>query len=143
MRYKKKDYRAAIDDLSSAVSVDRSLSKAFYYRGLCKRALGDTAGALSDFGVMIMLQPKESRAWYESGRTKIARGDFAGAVTDLRQAKVIYPGAYAYSYHLARALFGMGKAGQAMAEGSNALTLRADYPEALKLKAEIYTALRR
>jgi tetratricopeptide (TPR) repeat protein len=57
-KYLLKDYAGALQDLNQAISADKELPRAFYYRGLVKAAQGQKASAVQDLEVAAQLFTK-------------------------------------------------------------------------------------
>ncbi|CAM9667951.1 unnamed protein product, partial [Phaeothamnion confervicola] len=54
---KRKDYKAAADDCTSALAIDEIRSKALYRRAQAKEGLSDVAGAMSDLKSLLQTEP--------------------------------------------------------------------------------------
>ena len=82
----------AIDDYSSAISIDSTHAYAFLQRGRLRAIIGDYAGAMSDFTAHIDVAsfPHERLSGLlNRGNAKYAVGDLSGAISDLTEAIVL------------------------------------------------------
>lgn len=85
----KYNYRKAITDLTISIKLDSTFNAgdAFNERGLCKRYLDDTIGALSDYNKAIAIRPNGESFYYDRAILKYYRfRDSIGAMKDVDSA---------------------------------------------------------
>jgi len=82
----------AIDDLTSAISIDPLDAKLYFTRGVIQRQLGNYGKAMGDFTKTLALDPKHTRAYQQRGAI-LSRLDATGpqASQDLAAAVKLAP----------------------------------------------------
>jgi len=84
-------YGEALADFSSCLELDHESYKAFYYRGVVKGVLNDTAGAIEDFTATLELHPYHFYSRYRRANCFFKMGDLAAAHADCEIALRIEP----------------------------------------------------
>jgi len=84
-------YGEALADFSSCLELDSGSYKAFYYRGVVKGVLDDTAGAVEDFTAALELHPYHFYSRYRRANCFFKLGDLAAAHADSEIALRIEP----------------------------------------------------
>jgi tetratricopeptide (TPR) repeat protein len=128
--YGRKEFDAAIQELTEAIKTNPRFAEAFYYRGNAYMYQKDYDRAIADYGELIKLHPRYAAAYFNRGiayRTKNdndrAIADYSDAINmDLRDADVYYNRGNAY---LSKNLY------------DSAIT---DYTEAIRLNPQYATA---
>jgi serine/threonine-protein kinase len=59
---------------------------AYQNRGLVRRRIGDTRGAIEDFNIAIRLDPLDADPYYNRGLARYELGDRMGAIADYTEA---------------------------------------------------------
>ena len=78
-------------------SLDFSVKRAFYLRGIIRFIIGDHSGAIEDYSKAIEIATNWPNAYYARGITKLAMADPEGAVDDCTEAiKKGYKGSEVY-----------------------------------------------
>lgn len=108
------DYRRALEDFNTAISLDPGYAMPYNNRGLVYRDAGDYARALSDFSTSISLDPRNAVAFINRADTYKDLRDYQKALADYDAAISIDPGnsffynqrglAYSYIGDYARAI---------------------------------------
>lgn len=91
------DFKAAITDLDSAITIKPQFANAIYHRGLCKRQLGLAAEAVADFDMGLRLGFTKPRLYMERGQANLSLRRFKDAVEDFNKTLILnnqYPDAY-------------------------------------------------
>ncbi len=86
VKYKAKNYPAALQDFNKAVELDAKNEKALHNRGLVKYALKDYNGAIQDHTQAIALNPAYSNAYNDRGMIYYRQDNFAAALKDYNKA---------------------------------------------------------
>lgn len=87
-----KNYKAAVDDYTSAIKLREKDPQLWYSRGLARlRGLNDSRGAESDASTAIRLDPRFAAAWCLRGLARFNLNDRKGACSDYRKAGSIDP----------------------------------------------------
>lgn len=76
------DNIAAIDDFTKAISIDRRLADAYYYRGLAYDNVGDYERAARDFSVTTTINPEYVKAYFGRAEAYLNSGNINGAIDD-------------------------------------------------------------
>ena len=96
---------SALNDLNYVIdsidgydqSLDFSVKRAFYLRGIIRFIIGDHSGAIEDYSKTIEIATNWPNAYYARGITKLAMADPEGAVDDCTEAiKKGYKGSEVY-----------------------------------------------
>ncbi|WP_010581610.1 tetratricopeptide repeat protein [Schlesneria paludicola] len=110
---KRKQYTAAVADLSKAIQIDASNPYFYQSRGHCLRELGHYQHALSDLSKAIQLQPNFAKALYERGLTFAAIDRHANAIEDFSKAISLSQEFAEVYLHRAKSFIRVGKVAQA------------------------------
>jgi len=82
-KYKLKDYKNAVEDLTKAIELEDDLAEAFYLRALCNSDLGKYKESLYDFNKAIEFKKDYSEAIFNRAfYAKEPLKDYEGAILD-------------------------------------------------------------
>lgn len=87
----KKNPQRAIDLYTKVITLDESNVNAYNNRGVLKKNIGDTEGAMNDYNNAILLAPKDTDVYNNRGILKKLLGDISGAIEDLDKAIELSP----------------------------------------------------
>ncbi|OGQ60556.1 MAG: hypothetical protein A3J24_08670 [Deltaproteobacteria bacterium RIFCSPLOWO2_02_FULL_53_8] len=73
---------AAIVDFTNAISIDKGLADAYYYRGLAYDNEGDFERAVQDFSKTAAINPEYSKAYFGRGEVNLKLGEISAAIYD-------------------------------------------------------------
>jgi tetratricopeptide (TPR) repeat protein len=73
------DFRRSAEDYSQAVQAEPESARAYLYRAIARRALGEVAGALEDLDRSLALDPRSSEAYRNRGELRAEREEFDSA----------------------------------------------------------------
>jgi len=113
------DYKNPMTFYNSALSMNPKSALAYNNRGVLKRNVNDTQGAIDDFNRAIQIYPAYEEAHNNRGLAKWQSGDHVGSITDFDTAISInkaYPNPY---YHRGRAYYDMHDYRRAIADFSS------------------------
>lgn len=96
-KFEAKEYREAVEDFNSVITLDPTYALPYAYRGHCKVKLGNYGGAIEDFNKAVELRPGFDAAYVDRGYAKSLAGDLEGATDDFTKAIKISPH-YAQAY---------------------------------------------
>jgi tetratricopeptide (TPR) repeat protein len=117
------DYRAALDQLSDAISLDENYLPAYLSRGYVHVELGRLDEALSDFQKVKELAPEDFRGHLNTGIVFRELGMFVEAVAELERARSLAANSSDIYYHLALTYEAMGEMASALSVLDRALEL--------------------
>ncbi|MDR3200930.1 MAG: tetratricopeptide repeat protein [Spirochaetales bacterium] len=84
-------YQEALEDFTSAVSLDKKNVRAYYYRGVVYRFMQDHRRALNDFDRCASLDPYQFDAVFARAQVYFSLGDYIMAYEDCGRALAIRP----------------------------------------------------
>jgi tetratricopeptide (TPR) repeat protein len=90
-RFKKGNYKGALEDYNKAISIDTMEIETWLNRGLVKEKLSDLRGAYSDYTKVIDLQENNSKAWMSRGNILSKMRRDKEAIEDYTIAIFYYP----------------------------------------------------
>ncbi len=90
-RYAKGNYRGALADYNTALSIDSTSANIWLGRGLAREKLNDLGGAFSDYTSAIDLAPAFAKGWLNRGNILFKMERFADAVDDYTVALIYLP----------------------------------------------------
>ncbi len=101
-KFKNKDYKAAIEDYTKAIELNKNFAQAFQSRGLAKDKINDFIGAKKDYEKAIeiksSLNKKRNQAAYRDLKIRISQAekkillkDYENAMKDYNLAVEMYP----------------------------------------------------
>jgi len=94
-----KKYDEAINDFSTAISMDDNYVKAYYYRGVAYYNLQNFSKAIDDVNKVIYFNPKNSGAYNRRGSIYLSLGENEKAVSDFNKSlKMNSKAASTYKY---------------------------------------------
>ena len=102
------DYNRALEDFTTAIDIDNSMTEAFFQRGLIMEKLNDISGSIADYDRVIELDPENTYAFGNRGIMKHQIGDYLGAIDDYTMTLKIdstYVDAY-YGRGLSKSILG-------------------------------------
>lgn len=102
------DNRAALDQLTDAISLDENYLPAYLSRGYVLVELGRLDEALSDFQKVKELAPEDFRGHLNTGIVFRELGMFEESVAELGRARFLAPNSSDIYYHLALTYEAMG-----------------------------------
>ncbi len=94
----KGDYDKAIDDYTTAISLDEKYVNAYNGRGIAYAEKGDYDKAIDDYTTAISLDEKYTKAYYNRGIAYKAKGDYNKAIDDYTTA-IKLDDKYVYAYN--------------------------------------------
>jgi tetratricopeptide (TPR) repeat protein/V8-like Glu-specific endopeptidase len=130
-KYRDKDYKGAVADLTEAIRLNPNYADAYVYRGVVRYDFKDLQGAVADYNSALKINPNYAGAYFNRGNARKELKDLQGAVADYNSALKINPN-YADAYV---------NRGNAHYELKNLQSAVADYTEAIRLNpnyAEAY-----
>jgi tetratricopeptide (TPR) repeat protein len=83
------DYRGAIDDYTTAMTLAPKIAKDYESRGVAKSQLKDYQGAIADYMLAISIDPERASTYYNRGLAKFELSDKNGAILDMQQAQKV------------------------------------------------------
>lgn len=83
---KKGDYSEAISHYNNAISLDSSFSKAYYFKGIALKEMGQDSLAIENFKLSIEKNPEYSEAYMAKGVLEIKNGNKNQACEDWKKA---------------------------------------------------------
>jgi tetratricopeptide (TPR) repeat protein len=83
---KLQDYYGAIDDFTSAITINSNHVEAYLHRGKAKQFLQAYQDAINDCTKIIQINPKSVDAFYMRGILRIDFGDMKNGCLDLSKA---------------------------------------------------------
>src|SRR5262249_27292782 len=83
---RQRDYAAAVAAYNDAIRLAPRCAEAYHTRGVARRALDDTTGALADGEHALRINPDYAEAYTFRGDLRRTLGDLAGAVADHERA---------------------------------------------------------
>jgi tetratricopeptide (TPR) repeat protein len=131
------DWPAVEREFRLAVKVLPSFARAWNNLGVAAARQGRAGEAVESYRAAIAHDPKLAAPHNNLGELHLARGELADAVRELEAAASLAPAAPHVQYHLALARLRRGDRAGAREALRRALELRADYPEARALLAEL------
>jgi tetratricopeptide (TPR) repeat protein len=85
------DYKGAIADYDTAISIDPKYVDAYTYRGLAKFGSQDNQGAIADLNTAISIDPKSADAYFFRAAIKHDNlQDKQGGINDMIKASELY-----------------------------------------------------
>jgi serine/threonine-protein kinase len=75
----------ALEDISTAISINNQNDEAFFKRALIKKEQGDVEGAIEDYNSAITLNPDYTEAIYNRSFAYKVLGDYSSAELDVNQ----------------------------------------------------------
>lgn len=144
-----KQYDAAIELLSVAVSKDPRLAKAYFYRGIAYDQKDDLAKALVDFDRAVELAPNDPDYLFRRGAVHFQQENYARAIADFDAAIKVAPTtaqlspavAQLYRYR-GRCWFYLGEADKSRRDLDEAIHLDPRQARAYKYRGELLIAIR-
>jgi tetratricopeptide (TPR) repeat protein len=136
--YGKRDYEAAIRNLSEAIRLEPKAPDAYFNRGLSFRRLQRIDEAITDFTEAIRLYPDQQPAYYaERCNARIVNQDYDGAIADGTKEIAVSPDAAEGYFLRGLAHHLRGDLNEAFADVVQGLRIDPDYPHARRLLNEI------
>ncbi len=89
--YRKKHYKAAIEQFTYAIELESKLSEAYIYRGIAKDAIDDFKGAVADFTIACELDSSDVFAFVERAKTYVKMKNYDAAEKDFLKVTQINP----------------------------------------------------
>jgi tetratricopeptide (TPR) repeat protein len=132
------DYRQAVADYSSAITIKPDYVTAYHNRGIAYGALGDHRRAIADFNYAINLKPDYSEAYNNRGKSYSALNDFHKALEDINKAITIKPEDATYYHNRGYVHFILGNPRQAMDDFSMAVRFKPDYADAYNSRGAVH-----
>ncbi len=86
--YQRKNYPAAIAELSRTIALDPNSGEAYYLTGLSYRAMGDDANGIINLKKAVGLDPKQAGWWLQLGAASSKVKDDAGAMDAFQHAAI-------------------------------------------------------
>lgn len=132
------DYGAAQEDYTRAITIDPTLSAAYYNRGLIRYRAGANQDALADYSQAIALNPGVARYYNNRAAVYYALGDYAAALQDADEA-IRLDGSLANAY-TNRGLIRLtiGNTGDALGDFDRAIELAPDSAAAYNNRGYLY-----
>lgn len=90
-RMKAEDHAAAVEAFNELLVLRPDMSKAWYYRGLCRQAQGDLKGAAHDLERTLVLQPGDANARIRLYDVYTAQGNPQRAIDGLTNLMMSFP----------------------------------------------------
>ncbi|MCP2731284.1 tetratricopeptide repeat protein [Limnofasciculus baicalensis] len=84
-KFYRENYREALDDFNWLIQVDPKDAKAYCYRGIVRKKLGNLQGAIQDLGEAMQLNPNDEQIRNHRGLVRIELGDYRGAIDDFTE----------------------------------------------------------
>jgi tetratricopeptide (TPR) repeat protein len=81
----KRDYQAAVTDLTRAIELDGKSAEAYYRRGIAYVELEEFDRAQSDLDTVLILNPSFVDAYYWRGLNSFYRADYAATIADMSE----------------------------------------------------------
>lgn len=89
--YRKKNYRAAIEQFTFAIELDKKMADAYIYRALAKDALDEFAAAISDFTAARELDTNDVFVYVERAKTFMNMKEYEAAEQDFLKVTQLSP----------------------------------------------------
>ena len=124
----------ALDEYSAAVAADPACVPALANRGVCRKEMGDIAGALADYTKAIELKPDYALAYTNRGVVKAQRGDRNGALEDFTRALQLKPDDAVALGNRASIRIDLKDPKGALDDAAEAVRLRPDWPNAFNTR---------
>src|SRR5262249_18571621 len=86
-----KQFAGAIDDLTTALKIDDSVTRLYFMRSLARERAGDKTGAEQDFQKGLSKEPSDEKSWNARGSARLKRKDYEGALADFEKGLLINP----------------------------------------------------
>jgi tetratricopeptide (TPR) repeat protein len=90
-------FDVAIAEFDKAITINRNLVEAYFYKGNAYSEKGDYDRAIVDYTQAIRLDPNKASAYYNRGVAYFYKGDYDRAIADYNQAIRLDPN-YAWAY---------------------------------------------
>ena len=89
--YRKKNYKAAIEQFTFAIQLDAKMTDAYIYRGIAKDAIDDFDGAIGDFSFARQLDTNDVFVYVERARTFMNMKNYDAAEQDYLKVTQLSP----------------------------------------------------
>jgi tetratricopeptide (TPR) repeat protein len=132
-----RNYPAALDDLSAAVSLKPQSYRLHFFRGQIYQSLGFVDDAVSDFSACISLKP-DSHPAYFARASVLAESGSTSALADFAKAIRLSPSIAHYYYARADYLFQSYELDAAIVDYDRAVALAPDNPPYLTARAYVH-----
>ncbi len=96
-KYRDKDFKGAIADLTEAIRLNPNYASAYNNRGVVHYELKDLQGAVADYNSALKINPNDAEVYNNRGLVRKDLGDLQGSVADYNSALKINPN-YALTY---------------------------------------------
>jgi tetratricopeptide (TPR) repeat protein len=89
--YAQKDYDRAVAELDRALSINRNIAEAYFYRGAAYSVKGDYDRAIADYTAALRINPTYANAYNNRGNAYKNKEDYDRAIADYNAALRINP----------------------------------------------------
>lgn len=120
---KEKEYAKALEDLNTAVSIDKTYKDAFYNRGFVYQNTGDCASAIKDYTAALMIDPGLATSYINRAICHAVSNEYPEAIADMKKAADLEPGNAFVYFNLGRFYSDVGDTGSALANFKKASAL--------------------
>ena len=141
LKSKMGDYAGAIADYDKAINLNANDAELYANRGVVKYNMGDKEGALEDFCKALEIKPDFANAYNNRAFTLLALGKYEKALRDVNVAIEKAPQNHCYYDTRGQIYMAMDRNEDALIDINHALSLNANYIDALKSRSKCYRKL--
>lgn len=126
----KKNFEAAMTELSLSIQFDSTFADAYYNRAIAEMNLFQIDSAVIDLNKAIIINPSHQMAYVDRGNLEAERGDTIAAICDFDKAIDIYKNNAIPYYNRGRLKMNLKKYDEAIADFDIAVSLNPEYKNA-------------